>query len=278
MRKTLSNIKRYLINFIKYIRAGGVVYVDIAQIHYGEMLRGKCALITGGTEGIGFAIAKKFISEGAHVVITGRNMEKLKNAQVQLGADRCDILVWDIRTDSVKEKLAQTIERLGVIDILINNAGIYNGKSMEEVSVSDWDNVMHTNLRGVYFLMQEIVGYWRSHNSRGKVINIASIAGILGAPIPYGISKWGVIGMTEGFARDCADQGIVINGIAPGVTATGINPDFDFSENAYDAGSAKNMRVALPEEIAELALFLSSDAANHIVGQTIVCDGGTILR
>lgn len=84
--------------------------------------------------------------------------------------------------------------------------------------------------------------------------------------------------MTEGFARDYADQGIVINAIAPGVTATGINPDFDFSENAYDAGSAKNMRVALPEEIAELALFLSSDAANHIVGQTIVCDGGTILR
>ena len=164
-----------------------------------------------------------------------------------------------------------------MIDILINNAGIYNGKSMEEVSVSDWDNVMHTNLRGVYFLMQEIVGYWRSHNSRGKVINIASIAGILGAPIPYGISKWGVIGMTEGFARDYADQGIVINGIAPGVTATQINPYIDIQENSYHDW-AKNKRVCYPEEIAELALFLSSDAANHIVGQTIVCDGGTILR
>jgi short-chain dehydrogenase/reductase SDR len=126
-------------------------------------------------------------------------------------------------------------------------------------------------------LMQEIVGYWRRHKSKGKVINIASIAGILGAPIPYGISKWGVIGMTEGFARDCADQGIVINAIAPGVTATQINPYIDIQENSYHDW-AKNKRVCYPEEIAELALFLSSDAANHIVGQTIVCDGGTILR
>ena len=132
------------------------------------------------------------------------------------------------------------------------------------------------NSKGLFFLCQSAAGGWIKKRKKGKIINIASNRGVLGAMSgPYGMSKWGVIGLTRGLGRILYPHGIIVNGIAPGMVASGIN-GVDVNDNAFRNYPLAN-RVGLPEEIAEVACFLASDAANHIVGQTIVCDGGNSL-
>lgn len=263
---------------MKYIRNGGIVYVDIKQINYNKRLTGKHVVITGGTSGIGLAIAKKFINEGAKLLITGRDEMKLRSVQNNLGSENCEIMAWDISNvhdiDSVIEKMAQ---QLNGIDIFINNAGIYSTKEIFQVKENDWDSVFGINAKGLYFAMQAIGLYYVNKNIKGKIVNIVSNRGILGDVGPYGASKWSVMGLTKGFARKLISKGIIVNGIAPGMTATGIN-NIDVFDNAYVNIADTDSRVCLPEEIAEIAAFLVSDAANHIVGEIIVCDGGESLQ
>ena len=273
---SLRKMSVWVHNLKKYLRTGGVVYVKIAQIEHGEILQGLRVLVTGGTSGIGLAIARKFLSEGARVLITGRSKERLDVACAKLSGDVLS-MVWDVSDISVtKTMLVCAVDQLGGLDILVNNAGVYSTVPFALVEESNWDYVMDTNLKGVYFLAQAASGYLRQSPAGGKMINISSIRGFQGDTMPYGLSKWGTIGLTRGLARDLIKQNIIVNGIAPGITATGIN-EIDVSENAFCQGEPRNQRVALPEEIAEIALFLASDAASNIVGQTIICDGGATL-
>ncbi|WP_312336641.1 SDR family NAD(P)-dependent oxidoreductase [Anaerospora hongkongensis] len=277
MGNFIKKIIKAIINIIKYIRKGGVVYVNISQVNYGGILTGKKVVITGGSSGIGYAIAKKFISEGAEVLITGRNIDKLAAAKNSLNSDSCKVLQWDVSDSNVAEKkIKEAVNLLGTIDIFVNNAGVYIEKKMFNITEEDWDYIFDTNIKGMYFIMQAITKHYINEDISGKILNIASNRGVLGDCGPYGASKWGVIGLTRGFARDLVAKKIIVNAIAPGITATSIN-NIDVNENAY-TNELYNNRVALPEEIGELALFLASDAANHIVGQTIVCDGGASLN
>lgn len=263
-------------NFIKYIRKGGVVYVNVSQVAKGDVLKGRRALVTGGTSGIGFAIAQKFLSEGARIVITGRTESRLNDAVLKLGDKACPLL-WDVADIALaKGKMRETVDILGGLDILVNNAGVFSTVPFESVDETDWDSVMGTNIKGMFFICQAAEKYLAAcrKDRAAKIINITSIRGFQGDTAPYGISKWGANGLTRGLARELISRNILVNGIAPGVVATGIN-NINVRENAY--GGALNQRVALPEEIAELALFLASDAANNIVGQTIICDGGETL-
>ena len=262
----------------KYWNVGGYTKVNIAQIHYGGLLKGKSVLITGGSSGIGLAIAKKCLSEGAKVVITGRDKQKLKDAFEAFNSPMLKTLVWDVGDISILDnKLTEASSLLGdKINILINNAGILMSEPFLAVTDEVWDKVYSTNSKGLFFITQAISRSWIKNQVGGKIINISSTGGFLGATCPYRMTKWDVVGLTEGLGMKLSPYGILINSIAPGRTATnmlGLNA----SENAYDSYSPVK-RIGLPEEIAELAVFLMSDAANYIVGQTIICDGGYSLK
>jgi NAD(P)-dependent dehydrogenase (short-subunit alcohol dehydrogenase family) len=277
MKKKILRLAIKIRNFIKYIKCGGVVYVNISLINYNEILKDKKILVTGGSSGIGYAIAKKCLDEGAKVVITGRDIDKLNDISKKIDDNNLFILEWDVCNSKLAGKKIEDAEHvLGGLDIVFNNAGVYTSKSFLKIEEDDWDTVLDTNAKGLFFVCQAAVELFLNKNKGGKIINIASNRGILGDYGPYGMSKWGVVGLTKGLGRDLISKGIIVNGIAPGITATNIN-GIKVEENAFSS-EPRNNRVALPEEIAELALFLASDAANNIVGQVIVCDGGESLN
>lgn len=273
------NPVRYIRNLMRYMRSGGVVYTTVQQIEYGKLLDGKTAVVTGGTSGIGLAIAQKFLGLGASVCIIGRNETKLKNTVSALvcGKEKIFSYVWDLQDVADARAHVVDIEKiLGTIDIWVNNAGIYIGKN-GNYSEEEWDVVMDTDCRSLYFVMEAVTERMQGMcGAAKKIINITSNRGVFADRGPYGAAKIAAISLTQGFANKFATRGIVINSIAPGITASNIN-HIDPSGNIY-VDEPPNYRVALPQEIAELAAFLVSDAANHIVGQNIVCDGGqTIL-
>lgn len=268
---------------IKVIKHGNYSTANIVQINYGNLLQGKKILITGGSTGIGFSIAQKCILEGAKVVITGRDEQKLKSASEEISNNSLKILKWDISNiKEIDEKLNECKSLLGGdIDILINNAGIVNGITYPNVTEEIWDKVYSTNSKGLFFLTQSLCSQWekRNNNDLKKVINISSQGGFVGALYPYRMTKWDLVGLTQGLGIKLAEKGIIVNGIAPGITATpGIG--MDVNQNDYNTYCSQNplKRVALPEEIAELAIFMMSDASNFIVGQTIICDGGYSIK
>ncbi|WP_320167930.1 SDR family oxidoreductase [Mangrovibacterium marinum] len=262
---------------------GGYTTVNIANINYGKILKGKRILITGGSSGIGLSIAKKCLNEGAIVVITGRSETKLKKVKKEINNPSLKISVWDISQISQIEENLQTIKNLleGNIDFLVNNAGITNGTNFPNVTEEIWDKIYTTNSKGLFFLTQSICNQWiktKERNKLRKVINISSQGGFVGATYPYRMSKWDIAGLTQGLGIKLAPHGIIVNGIAPGIIATNMQQwSFKQKDNVYFSENLLE-RFALPEEIAELAIFLMSDASNFIVGQTIVCDGGYSIK
>jgi NAD(P)-dependent dehydrogenase (short-subunit alcohol dehydrogenase family) len=263
----------------KCYRHGGVTQVAVAQIHHGEILRGKNVLVTGGSSGIGLAIAKKCLTEGATVVITGRNALKLAAVALQLADSRLRTLQWDVSdTAHLAEHLRAAFALVdGRLDILVNNAGVHTPEQFFEVDEAAWDRVHTINTKALFFLSQHTAKWWIENRQPGKILNIASSGGFLGACGPYRMSKWSVVGLTRGLGASLLPHGIIVNAVAPGMTATEML-GIDAQDNAFAAGYGPSYRVALPEEIAELAVFLMSDAANYIVGQTIICDGGYSLK
>lgn len=263
-------------------RDGGVAAVNIAYPRFDDILEGKNILVTGGSSGIGLAIAKKCVKCGAHVIITGRKETKLEQAVAEIGDERCSSIIWDISdVNSIDNKIDECENILGrEISVLVNNAGIPPNKFFGAVDEKEWDTIYSTNLKGLFFLTQEIVRRWRLQpkDDYRKIINISSQGGFVGATYPYRMVKWDIRGLTEGLGKSLINSRIIVNGIAPGVVKTAMQ---DFSlrqgDNLYTNQNPLN-RVILPEEIAELALFLISDVSNAIVGQTIVCDGGYTLK
>lgn len=278
----IRRLKTALAEAKKVYKIGGAANVTIATPIYDKIIQGKTALVTGGSSGIGFEIAKKFIQTGAKVIITGRNEGKLQQAAKVLGTDCCKYLVWDIsETTSIDQKLKDCKELFGGdIDILVNNAGIAPSKFFGNTDEAEWNKIYDINLKGNYFLTQALVKTWRQSAFIGykKIINISSQGGFVGATYPYRMAKWDVRGLTEGLGKLLIKDNIIVNGIAPGVVKTSMQQfSLEQGDNLYTDQNPVN-RVCLPEEIAELALFLVSDACNFIIGQTIVCDGGYILK
>ncbi len=272
MGSTISAIRQFL-------RAGGVTKVQIKQIKYGEILTARNVLVTGGSSGIGLAIAKKCISEGAEVVITGRNEDKLKRAKESIDSDRLNILAWDHGNIALcREKLKECIGLFGSkrLDVLVNNAGVcLKPLGFFATTEAAWDQTYAVNSKGLFFLTQAFCDDCIKKKQSAKVVNISSQGGLLPAPHPYRMTKWDIIGLTKGLGQQLAPYGIIVNGVAPGMIATEmIQRNVD---NVY-SNLQPNRRVGVPEEIAELVLFLVSGAADNIVGQTIVCDGGYTSR
>ena len=256
------------------------VEVNVAQIHYGGILKGKHVLITGGSRGLGFAIAKKALKEQAMVCITGRSLENLEQAKEKLGrSPNLFIIENDIREISKHDNvIKEACNKMGGIDILVNNAGV----SVHDITYltcteSQWDMQVDTNLKGTYFMTQAFMKYYeKSGLSNGKIIIMASERGLYGDDVPYGLVKRALISYTEGLAVRLINKGVRVNAIAPGVTATdmtGYSPDGDLYRKY-----ARGKRILLPEEIAETAVFLMSDASNCISGQVIACNEANHLK
>lgn len=279
----MSGIKEYIKRGLVYVKSGvpnKIVKVNIAQINYGGILKDKKILITGGSRGLGFAIAEKCLKEQAKVCITGRSMDALNSAKEKLGnPQNLYLFEHDVRNFHTDDKLIHNARvAMGGIDCLINNAGI----SIHEIdykscTLEQWDAQMDTNLKGVYFLTQSYMKYYDEVGKKsGKIINMVSERGLYGDDVPYGLAKRALISYTEGLAKKLIQKGIRVNAIAPGVVATDMT-GHDPNGNLFRR-YALGRRVLLAEEIAEVAVFLMSDAANCISGQVIACNEGNHLR
>jgi NAD(P)-dependent dehydrogenase (short-subunit alcohol dehydrogenase family) len=263
-------------------RSGGRCTPTIAYLRAGETLTGKRILVTGGGSGIGLSIAKRCLSEGAVVLITGRNLEKLESAARKMDSPNLLYMQWDVSdVVNVKQNVQRACELLGGgFEVLINNAGVVNGGSFPNVSEATWDTAYAVNSKGLFFATQAVCSLWLNESQKytRKVINISSQGGYVGATYPYRMTKWDVAGLTAGLGLKLAPNNIIVNGIAPGITATNaISFIGEQVDNIY-CSLVPLERCALPDEIAELASFLISDRSNFIVGQTIVCDGGFTLK
>jgi len=258
--------------------------VNVIQLGESELLKGKTALITGGSSGIGFAIAKAMLQAGASVIITGRNEEKLNDCTGKLNAyRRSDAFllseVLNMTTVATFDQAFQNILRKiegHSIDILVNNAGTRGncesdfGKAVEE----DYDVIMNTNLKGMFFFSQIVARYMTDSHIEGNILNIASSSSLRPANSAYILSKWGIRGLTLGMAKALIPHGIVVNAIAPGPTATPMLnktiDDVNFPQNPSG-------RLVTPDEIANMAVVMSSSMGRMAVGNIVYMTGGSGL-
>jgi NAD(P)-dependent dehydrogenase (short-subunit alcohol dehydrogenase family) len=244
-------------------------------------LKGKIALITGSTRGIGREFAIGFAKEGADVIINGRNLEKAKTVAKEI--ESLGVRSMAIGADaSLSQDVTRMVEEaghsFGKIDILVNNAGVNPFiLEAEKIKEEGWDQVLDVNLKGV-FLCCQAVGKKMIQQGGGKIINISSAAGLLGEQgfLPYCVSKAGVMVLTRILAYEWSRYNILVNAIAPGFVAGGMNTPV-LNKEILVSGLTQQVplkRLANPEEIVKVALFLASDDSSYINGTTIVADGG----
>lgn len=243
----------------------------------GHLLKGKNALITGGSSGIGYAIAESFLKNEASITICGRNIEKLIEAKNRLvrncigKSDKIDILSLDISDiPKMNESLSNYLVNKK-IDIFVNNAGTNGGRLFPNTSEEDYDRILDTNLKGMYFISQLIAKYMIDNEIKGNILNITSSSALRPGISPYIVSKWGERSLTLGMAKKYLPYGIIVNGLAPGSTLTPMLKDDD-DDLSLDYSPSK--RYAAPEEIGNLATVLVSDMGRMIVGDTIYATGG----
>lgn len=246
------------------------------------MLKDKVAIVTGGTRGIGRAIALKLADHGANIVINYRNSDKeaeelkaiLEGKGVKVLAVKCDISNFE---DS-KNLMDKCKEVFGKIDILVNNAGITKDTLIMRMKEEDFDNVIDVNLKGTFNCAKHASAIMLKQRF-GKIINMTSVVGIAGnaGQVNYAASKAGVIGLTKSLAKELGSRGITVNAVAPGFINTDMTASL--SEKVKEEAS-KNIplkRLGDPEDVANLVGFLASDAANYITGQVINVDGGMVM-
>lgn len=249
----------------------------------GRLLEGRSALITGGTSGIGLAMAEAFVANGCNIVITGRNQGRIDGAVDRIrqsrGAHGGEVagIIFDSSTRdeaSFGRALDRAEEALGVpLDALVNNAGVIAGSSIPGTEMKDFDQAIDTNLRGAYFLSQAFAKRMVRSGMTGNILNVCSSSSLRPATNPYTVSKWGLRGLTVGLAKLLIPYGIVVNGIAPGPTATPMMVSEEDAGN-YDFAEVPAGRYAAPEEVANMAVVLVSDLARMVVGDVVYITGG----
>jgi len=245
-------------------------------------LKGKTAVITGSSRGLGKAIAFKLASMGANIVINGTNGSAAIDATYEeFKAAGFNVLVvkGNVNDENdVKNLVNSAVETFGTIDILVNNAGITKDKPMAMMSEQDWDDVIDINLKGS-FLCTKYTGKVMIKKRTGKIINISSVAGRYGNPgqANYSASKAGLIGLTKTVAKEFAPRGITCNVVTPGLIVSDMTEALpeDIRKNYL-----KNIplgRFGTPEDVANVVAFLASDDSNYVTGQVIDIDGGLVM-
>lgn len=274
----VGSVKGVLKKVLECVKDVNVLVSDVT-LQKNTLLEKKICVVTGASRGIGKAVVKEFINAGATVVGIARDEARLMNLASELKSAEfipytCDVSDVDNITNYLEDILGLV---KGNISVLVNCAGVKNGNDERffEFTPDEFDEVVGVNVKAPFFWSQAIAKHMIEKEISGHIVNVASIKGFIGEASPYGISKWGCVCLTKGLGRLLAGKGIVVNGVAPGGTATDMAP--------YKEGDSlthmvtPNMRLALPSEIAKIVVFLASDMGNTIVGQVIIADGGQVL-
>lgn len=276
-------LKQYIKRGVKFILHGvpeRKVYAQVSYLAPNEMLKGRTALVTGGTSGIGFEVAKAYINAGARVVITGRNEEKVKkaceaiNKEVSRKGNIFGIVMNNTDVKSMPSKL-QDIERVlgtGHIDILVNNAGVVGGE-VKDCTEELYNTILDTNLKGTFFLSKLVARYWVDNQIEGNILMMGSSSSLRPATSAYTLTKNALYGFTKGLAKVLAPHGITVNGLAPGPTATPMT----MPNGVRDEISFPNPlgRFVMPGEIANMAVFLVCNMGRSIIGDMVFMTGGS---
>lgn len=240
----------------------------------------KKALVTGATGGIGGAIARALHAQGATVALSGRNEDKLNELAGELG-DRCAVVPCDLADrEAVTGLVDKTVEVLGGLDIQVNNAGMTKDNLFMVMKDEQWDDVIAVNLTSTFLLMRAAARLMmRARTGYGRIINISSVSGIIGNPGQgnYAASKAGMIGMTKSLAREVASRGITANCIAPGFIKTAMTDVLSEKQTSEIMGAIPANTFGTPEDIAACAIYLASNEARYMTGQTLHVNGGMVM-
>ena len=244
-------------------------------------VNGKIALVTGGAQGIGKAIALLLAQKGSDVIVSDVNLEKAEETVREIEAIRrrsmairANVAVFD----EVEKMVQALIERFGRIDILVNNAGIARDKLLLRMTEEDWDAVLDINLKGTFNCTKTVIRHMSKQRS-GRIVNIASVVGEMGnaGQANYSASKAGVIGFTKTIAREFASRGITVNAIAPGYIVTPMTDALPEKAKEELKRMIPMERLGQPEDVAQAVLFLVSEASSYITGQVLNVNGGIYM-
>jgi len=243
------------------------------------MLKGKVAVITGGTRGIGYATVKKFLENGAKVILFGSRAETVEKALASLKAENPD---WEVSGDypdlsnaaSVRDAIYKIKEQYGTIDILVNNAGVSDSTKIENYTDGQFERIMNLNINGIFNTIQPVTEIMRE-NGGGCILNTSSMVSISGQPsgVAYPTSKFAVNGLTLSLARELGPSHIRVNAVAPGITKTDMVAALPEQMIQPMINAIPLRRIGEPEDIANAFLFLASDLASYITGEILSVDG-----
>lgn len=245
-------------------------------------LNNKIAIVTGASQGIGKIIAFELAKSGAHVACISRNKKAIESIveEITINGGQASSFSCDISdSDTFSEIITEIIKENSRIDILVNNAGITKDSLLMRMSIEQWDDVINTNLKGAFHCTKAVLRYMMK-NKFGRIINITSIVGLTGnaGQANYAASKAGLIGMTKSIAKEVASRGITANCIAPGWIETSMTEKLSKEVKSEFLSHIPVGRIGSPDDIANAVIFLASDEAGYITGQTITVDGGRIIN
>jgi 3-oxoacyl-[acyl-carrier protein] reductase len=247
----------------------------------GERLAGKVAIVTGGSRGIGRAIAKALAREGATVVVCSRGLEANSETADQIEVEGGSAYPYQVDVtdpESVSALVKEVATRFDHIDILVNNAGVTADNLLMRMKESDWDAVIDTNLKGTFNFTKAVARTMIKQHG-GKIINIASVVGMVGnaGQANYCASKAGIIGLTKSVARELASRNVTVNCVAPGLIRSAMTESLSDQAKEQVAGLIPLGRMGEPEDVAAVVTFLASPAADYITGEVIRTDGGMAM-
>jgi 3-oxoacyl-[acyl-carrier protein] reductase len=241
----------------------------------------KVVVVTGSSRGIGKEIALNFAKNGASVVISGRNEESLNSVlnEIEAVGSKALAVAADVaKVADAANLIKKTIETFGKIDVLVNNAGITRDNLLLRLSENDWDAVLDTNLKGAFNCIKASTKPMMKQRD-GVIINITSVVGVMGnaGQVNYAASKAGMIGMTKSVAKELASRNIRVNAVAPGFIETDMTDNLQEKAKEELINSIPLSKLGSAQDVADLVIFLSSQKAKYITGQTINVDGGMVI-